>query len=210
MAKIFISHAAVDKPLAEAFEDLIQSGVGFIHDDIFCSSVEGHRIPPGKDFKQYMKEELIGAEVVIALITPNYYSNAFCMCELGATWISTKEFIPILVDPVDFDDLQGTLAGTQSLRLKDSTSLSEVYDRLSTLSENPVPVAKWEIKKGNFQKNLGPILANLKKPQSVKRSELDSALREREEFKKTAMEQDEETEKLKKQLEEVSKLKDQK
>src|ERR1039458_2333317 len=97
---VFISHASTDKSLVDSFVQLLEGGVGVRHSQIFCSSVEGHGIPPGKDFKAYIKEKLSEAELVFALISKNFYASAFCMCELGAIWIQAKGFIPVVVPPL--------------------------------------------------------------------------------------------------------------
>ncbi len=209
MRKVFISHAVADKDLAAAFEELLENGIGLKHTEIFCTSLEGQGIPPGRDFKSFIKEELHGAEVVIALITANYYASVFCNCELGATWIESKEFIPILVEPIDFNDLRGTLTGTQCLRMKDPSSLHEVYDKLKHLVPEPVPVTKWTVKKANFEAKLSTILATLKPPALVRREEVDAVIRQREEFKSLATSQDAEITKLEEQIKEISALKDQ-
>jgi hypothetical protein len=210
MKKVFISHAVADKELASAFEELLENGIGLQHHEVFCTSLEGQGIPSGRDFKSFIKQELEGAEVVIALITTNYYASVFCNCELGATWIESKEFIPILVDPVDYNDLRGTLSGTQCLRLKDPSSLNEVYDKLKHVVEHPAPVAKWSIKKTNFETKLGGILASLKQPPLVKREELDAMTKQRDEFKALATTQDAEISNLKDQIIQISALKDKK
>ena len=101
---IFISHATKDMPLVEALIQLIEGGIGIRSSQIFCTSIEEQGIPPGVDFKSHIKSELAEVKVVISVVTPHYYSSAFCMCELGATWALTKDFIPLLVPPVDYRD----------------------------------------------------------------------------------------------------------
>src|SRR5712671_6783557 len=112
MRKVFLSHATRDKELADLVEDLIETGIGVQHHEVFCTSLEGLGIPSGTpDFKEYIRTELDGCETVVAFISENYYASPFCMSELGAVWVLAKNFFPILVPPVDFTDLRGALTG---------------------------------------------------------------------------------------------------
>lgn len=81
--KLFISHAVADKTLVKAFVDLIVNGIGVDRRDIFCSSLKGHGISPGERFEAYIRDRLDEATCAVALISPNFYSSSFCMCELG-------------------------------------------------------------------------------------------------------------------------------
>jgi hypothetical protein len=96
------------------------------------------------------------------------------------------------------------------VRLKDPSSLNEVYDKLKHLVDQPAPVVKWSVKKANFEAKLGGILAHLTRPPLVKREELDAVIKQREEFKSLATAQDDEIGKLKDQIKEISALKHQK
>jgi len=85
MNKVFISHATADKPLADAVQTLMETGVGLPHHEVFCASLEGLGIPEGThDFKEFIRIQMLECDTVVALISENYYSSAFCMCELGA------------------------------------------------------------------------------------------------------------------------------
>jgi hypothetical protein len=87
MAKIFISHASADQKLEDAFARLLEVRINQKH--IFGTSLEDQGIPAGEDFKSFIQKKFEESEIVVALITENYYASAFCMCELGATWIRT-------------------------------------------------------------------------------------------------------------------------
>jgi hypothetical protein len=209
MRKVFISHAAVDKELAELFENLIESGIGIPHDEVFCTSLEGQGIPEGtQDFKEYIRGELDGCDTAIALISENYYASAFCMCELGAIWMVAKNFFPILVPPVNFNDLRGVISGTQCRELMDPGAASALYDRLMPISPHPVPVLRWDVKKKNFLENLPGMLTKLRKPETVKLSEYQQVQKERDALKELSAQLDREIDQMKKQMAEIAKAKD--
>lgn len=161
---VFISHAVEDKELANALADLLALGVGLGQAQIFCSSLAGMGIPAGKSFKDYIGEELAGAPVVIALLTPNYYSSAFCLCETGATWILSKDFIPLLTPATKFSDMKAVLEGTQALRIEEETALDEVREHLEPYALKKTKDAWWTVKKKEFLEELPSILGKLPKP----------------------------------------------
>src|SRR5438552_15374014 len=97
VAKLFISHASADLPVVSAFVDLLEGGVGVPPGDIFCTSLRGQGVKPGKDFKESIRANLNDAECALALVSPNYYASAFSMCELGGVWLTAKDYLPILV-----------------------------------------------------------------------------------------------------------------
>jgi hypothetical protein len=133
-ATIFVSHAHADQDLADAFGRLLEGGINLSQKQIFCTSLEEQGIPAGEDFKTFIQKKLAESEIVVALISQNYYASAFCMCELGATWISAKNFIPFIAPPLGFTDLKGVLAGMQVLRIDDPGSLDQARDRIDSVN----------------------------------------------------------------------------
>jgi TIR domain len=209
MRKVFVSHAARDKELADLLVDLIVTGIGVPHNEVFCTLLEGLGIPEGTpDFKEYIRRELDGCDTVIALISENYYASPFCMCELGAVWVLAKNFFPILVLPIDFADLRGALAGMQCRKLADAATPSALYDRLSRLIPTPVPVQRWDLKKEAFLRGLPSVLAGLPKPQTVNSEEHGRVKRESELYKESGVQLQQENDALKRQIEEIVKVKD--
>ena len=62
---------------------MVSLGLG--SEQIFCSSVKGHTIPPGVEFTHFMHYELTTRAAVVRLIGPAYVEHIWCVCELGAT-----------------------------------------------------------------------------------------------------------------------------
>ena len=128
---LFISHAFKDASVTKSFINLIESGIGISPKDIFCTLNKGKGIQPGAEFKESIRENLDDATTVIALISENYYSSPFCMCELGGTWLQAKDFIPILIPPIRFNDMKAVLVGLQALRIQIREDLDELRDELA-------------------------------------------------------------------------------
>lgn len=55
---LFISHASSDKKLIDAFVDLLQTGIGLNHAQVFCTSLEGLDIPKGKGFINFIHDKI--------------------------------------------------------------------------------------------------------------------------------------------------------
>lgn len=209
MRKVFISHSVRDKELADLIQTLIETGIGIPHNEVFCTSIEGLGIPEGtQDFKEKIRAELEGCDTVVALISPNYYASPFCMCELGAVWMLAKNFFPILVPPIDFEDLRGALAGVQCLKLEEHSTASALYTRLSKLAANPVPLQRWDVKKEAFYHSLPGVLSRLPKPKTIKAEDHDRLKQERDGFKALSVRLDEECDSLKRQNKELATAKD--
>jgi len=161
---IFISHATADKELVDALVDLLQTGIGVPHDQIFCTSLEGHGIPEGEDFADFIRDKLQGAGHVIMVITPRYYESAFCLCELGATWIQSGSAFPLIVPPLGFSDMKAVLSGVQAGLINDASKLDNLRDRLGS----SVPTAKWNAKRDVFLQTFDQRLAgSIKGPTKI-------------------------------------------
>lgn len=159
--KIFISHAAKDKEIADLFVDLMQTGLNVPSEDIFCTSLEGLGIPVGSNFIEYIRNQIISPEVVISFLSPNYFKSQFCLCELGATWAMTHNFIPILVPPASYTDLNGVLIGVQVMTINKKYDLSEFQEAITKILKNKVNQTRWEKKRDDFLKSLPALLDKL-------------------------------------------------
>lgn len=162
MSKLFISHAAHDKVLVEAFVDLLEAGVGIPHQSIFCSSLKGQSIKPGKDFVESIRQSLDGAACVLALISEAYYVSAFCMCELGGVWLQNKSFLPVIVPPVDYSQLKAVLGKLQASKIGAADDLDELRDELiERLSIEGHKTPRWNTKRDAFLGCLKPTLKEI-------------------------------------------------
>ncbi|MGO7583377.1 TIR domain-containing protein [Rhizobium ruizarguesonis] len=130
-AQIFLSHAAADKQLVEAFETLLGKCLGITSADIFCSSLEGQGVKKGSNFVDAIRQRVTEAKAVVALITPAYLDSAFCMAELGAAWALNTERLPIVVPPNDFKVMEATLLGIVGVKIDDSDALGQAFEELS-------------------------------------------------------------------------------
>jgi hypothetical protein len=106
------------------------------------------------------------------------------MCELGAIWMESKEFIPVLVPPVDFQQLKAVLQGVESRRILEEKDLNKIRDetiRILALA-HPRGTGHWQIKSKKFVQDAGEVIGKLPKSSNVPRSQLEKVEKERDGF----------------------------
>ena len=146
--KIFISHSSKDVKVVEEFVDLLET-IGLDSNQIFCSSLSGYGIPLGENFIECLKSELSDSNtMVVFMLSENFYKSPVSMCEMGATWIQSKEHIPVLIPPFKFEDIAGTLKLTQGFMINDSMKWNEFKDNiLQTFGLEDLSDSVWERKR---------------------------------------------------------------
>ncbi|HYM46641.1 MAG TPA: toll/interleukin-1 receptor domain-containing protein, partial [Solirubrobacteraceae bacterium] len=105
VGRLFISHSSVDKPLVASFVRLLETGMAVPGDQILASSVEGRGVPPGVDYRAYLKRELAGSDAVLFLLSPAFYQSPFCMAEYGAAWALESDIFVLVVPPISIATL---------------------------------------------------------------------------------------------------------
>ncbi len=106
MKKFFISHSSSDSRIGELLLDaLIEMGIS--QEEVFYSSNFHTGVELGKNFPSEVKKNLNNSELIIFIITKNFYRSPYCMNEMGAAWAFNKSFIPILLDGLTYNDMQG-------------------------------------------------------------------------------------------------------
>lgn len=162
MPNIFISHATADKALARLFVDFLKEAIGVPERSIFCSSIDGHDIPFGADFNQYIKEKIDKPALVIILMTPTYMERPFCLMELGATWVRSHHAFPIVVPPVGYGDVTRTLGLTQSWEITKPEGLQKlrtlVRESLTAESIEYRSEETWDEKRERWKQQLPDVL----------------------------------------------------
>ncbi|WP_158231016.1 toll/interleukin-1 receptor domain-containing protein [Rhodopirellula bahusiensis] len=206
--EVFVSHAAADELLVDAFVDLLETGLGLRADRIFCSSLDGMGIPSGKNFKDYIRTEIESPKVVILMLSPNYFASQFCLCELGAAWILAHAVIPILIPPSDFHDMKAVLSGVQGRRIAENSDLSEIRDELVVTLGLEQKTARWEAKKRQFIEKLPMLLDELPNPKMVDSARYEELQSQYEDGVNELTQAYDQLDDLKRQLEAVKKLKD--
>ena len=66
-------------------------------------------------------------------LSKNFYTSPVCLCEMGATWVLTKNHIPILIPPFDFDDVKGVIPLTEGLKINDKLKLNVFKEKIESV-----------------------------------------------------------------------------
>jgi hypothetical protein len=208
--RIFISHASKDKKLADAFVDLLVLGLNIDSNEIFCTSLEGLGIPTGENFIEFIKEQIKDSEIVISLLSHNYYDSAFCLCELGASWVLSGEHYPIVIQPLRVSDIEAVLKNSQMRMIDSDSDLSELKDELEdVLDLTNVKTARWETKKDQFLKKLPKILAELPVPDIIPTEKYEGIKAKYDDLLQQMITLEEENEQQKEIIDELKSSKDQ-
>lgn len=173
MADVFISHAVADKALADLFVKFLKEAIGVPAKSIFCSSVEGHGIPLGVNFNDYLKQRIKKPKLVILLMTEAYMESAFCLMEMGAAWVQSSETLPIVVPPVPFATVTKTLGLTQAWNIEHHTRLIDLKGRIkeAAILLEPRTEYDWDAKRSEWRAQLKKVLKGLPKATKVSAEE---------------------------------------
>lgn len=151
--KIFISHNDGDKSIVSQLVKLLGNmGIERTPEYIFCSSQQGLGIETGASIPNYIKNEFEGEMIVLLVLSNNYYSSISCLCELGATWIKAKEFIPVIIPPFKFNGIQGFIDNTvKGVDLTDKVGLNEFKKKIRKEMEIDKEIEDtWESDRNDF------------------------------------------------------------
>ncbi len=206
---IFVSHAATDKDIADKVVDLLNTAMGIdVQNDVFCTSLEGLKIPAGMDFKQFIKEQIQEPQIVLLLISQNYLASQFCLAEVGASWAMSHRIIPFLIPPAKFDDMKAVLSGIHALKIEDPADWNEalaIFKAVLGIDPNP---NRWERKRDEKIGEIAALFPKQPLPSIVpahKYEELQAKLKGAND---EISELEKENQTLEKILKEVKKLKD--
>lgn len=184
--RIFISHAVANETIAHKLVDLLVSGVGVGTDHIFCSSLPGNSISTGKGFIEKIKSALIESDVVILILSSNYYESIFSIAELGGAWTLAKDPYPIVVSPLKKSDVGAVLLGRQAIKIDVEEDLDVMFDDLKkdlSITGNSTPT--WTRKKKEFIEQIKSLLDKQPPPKKVDFVSHQKIVDELSEYKKS-------------------------
>lgn len=149
--KVFISYSSKDKDIIESFVTLLTNALRLNPDDIFCSSLDGHRINSGADWKHSIKSNLEHADIAFLLLSTNYKKSEICLSEMGAIYFNDNvQQIPLILPPLNKQS-PGILYETKQVEdITDSASLDRIKDLITNNTKTKIRSDYWERQKGNF------------------------------------------------------------
>lgn len=133
MSKIFISHNSKD---ANKINELVKS-LKILKKEVFYSSkASTNTIDCGQDFYEKIKEEISNSEVVLFMVSDNFYNSIPSLIEVGMAYSLGKKMIPIGLSGGNYKNLlKGVFNTNQKLICLDNKS--DIGNLLSSLVPNP-------------------------------------------------------------------------
>lgn len=148
--KIFISHSSKDRDYVTLFVDLLRD-MGIEKEKIFCTSVQGYGSDIGENFLERIRKELDSTVIVIFILTHNFYNSPMCLSEVGATWIKTNLFYPVVIPPFSFGEIKDPIGKEQGIDLTNYAQLNDLKGRLEKILDlKEVYYNDWERKRNSF------------------------------------------------------------
>jgi chaperonin cofactor prefoldin len=157
--KLFVSHSTKDIALVEHFIEFLESAMRVSADEIYCTSLNG-TIPTGVNFVEHMKQHITSAELVLFLITENYFKSPFCIAEMGAAWGLNQNIYPVVVEPLKYDVLGSTpLAGIQAIKLNSDSDITKMYQEFVDKGiSSSMQLVRFNKKLPNFIEQLNDVI----------------------------------------------------
>ncbi len=151
--QIFISFSSNDINTLNAFVNhILKLGLNLTSENINCTGIENSKPKNGEDFKKWIKDKLSFSDVIILLISKDYKQSEVCMNEMGAAWALDKNVIPILIEPINFNNVGFIHNTTQLLRINNTKDLFSLSDDLFNLSKNQISNANLNHQIEEFKK----------------------------------------------------------
>lgn len=133
---IFISHASKDKDLAKRLQRLLCDSLGCNKALIRCTSIAGSRIPVGSETPKQLANDILSAQIFIALLTDHSIKSDYVLFELGAAWIidNLKDghvTIPLLGNGVPYEILPGPFKQKNAVKADDISQIQQMLEEIA-------------------------------------------------------------------------------
>lgn len=130
--KIFISHSNEDNEYVGLFIQLLNNiGISKDKKNILCSSYEGYNIPSDEKSCDFIEKEFNKNIWVVFMLSNNYYSSVSCLNEMGAAWVTKKDYISVILPDFNIQQINGAMDATKNgFYITDSEKLNSIKDRI--------------------------------------------------------------------------------
>lgn len=153
--KIFISHSSKDVEFVKELVNLLEF-MGLDETTMFCSSIDGYRIPLGENIFDFLRKQFLEYELFVIFIhSDSYYSSAVSLNEMGAAWVLKSDYCSFLTKDFSFTGMPGVVPNN-NIAIKvdndDATSrLNEFKDKITAFfGLQPKNANVWERHRNDF------------------------------------------------------------
>lgn len=157
---VFISHCSKDKDVIKLFIDnILKKGLNLNDKDVACTSFEATGVNPGDNIPAYIKRNIKGAKICLAMISKNYKSSEVCMNEVGAVWALEKKLVQVVLPDADFKALGWLMITDKAIRIDGKDSLDSLEEILAEALHIQPPTARhWNPCTKDFLEGLDVII----------------------------------------------------
>jgi hypothetical protein len=138
---VFISHSALDEPLARALANLLRTALRLSSKRIRCTSVDGHTLPAGVNIAETLRQDIETSPVFLAVMTESSSESEYVRAEIGARWMTQRYAVMLVGGGYKRSEIRGPLADTHALKLSAEADLlklvTEVAEQLRVEPESP-------------------------------------------------------------------------
>jgi hypothetical protein len=162
--EIFISHSAKDHLLVESFhKNVLVNGLQIPRNKILCTSIDGSKPNVGDFWEKDIKDGLVTSKVHINLITKNFINSEYCKYEMGAAWILEKIIFPILIEPIQLDDLKAIHTQRNGGKISTKEGLNDIAEKIvDSCDFATMNINVWDENRDIFLKTYKSIVSALK------------------------------------------------
>jgi hypothetical protein len=133
--------------------------IGVNSNQIFCSTYEGYGVELGENFLHRIKNELNSNVFVLFILSKNYYSSVISLCEMGAIWVQTKDQIPILIPPFNYNDKQDVFPNTHSMKVNEPNKWNSLKKKITSIFDlEEIDFSIWERKRNNILNSVNSLI----------------------------------------------------
>ena len=131
--RVFISHSSKDKKLAEQLVQLLKNAFILRSDDIRYTSAPGYGLEGGTPILETLRKDVLEADVVIGLLTPQSLDSIYVIFELGARWGAKKPMIPLCAQGVTPNKLSEPLKSLVAFDCSDKVQLQRFLEDVARI-----------------------------------------------------------------------------
>lgn len=148
---LFISHSVKDTKLASIVAELLQGSISVSPENIIKTALNEAGIPDGEDLISYIRSKTGTPDCVVVLLTRDYLTSRFCLCELGACWALSQNIVPLLVPPLLPKHVKELFADRGLIRIDDPDDMNRfVMQVKEQLDIEEVNLPRWAVEKKRF------------------------------------------------------------
>jgi hypothetical protein len=133
----FISHAHVDREIAERLLGLLLELTTLEASQIRCTSVPRHQIPNNETITDRLRRDVDGALAFLGLLSEEALDSTWVKFELGAAWGRMKDAILILGPGISHNDERlGPMGSVPHIAIDDADAAESLQARLEQQAQH--------------------------------------------------------------------------